>query len=108
MTEPLSPGFHALIVDLQNRLAKGESFDNPRLNEIAENAFGGTRAQGVYTCRDAYDAQETAVNKHLLEAHAAKLLAAPGEAFGVLSSLTDRLATQADRTVEQTEYQQFS
>jgi len=74
MTEPLSPGFHALIVDLQNRLAKGESFDNPRLNEIAENAFGGTRAQGVYTCRDAYDAQETAVNKHLLETHAAKLL----------------------------------
>ena len=108
MTEPLSPGFHALIVDLQNRLACGESLDNPKLNEIAEIAFGGTRAQGVYTCRDAYDAQETAVNKHLLEAHAAKLLAAPGEAFGVLSSLTDRLATQADRTVEQTEYQQFS
>jgi len=108
MTKELSTGFHALIVDLQNRLASGESLDNPKLNELAEIGFGGTRAEGVYTCRDAYDAQEAAVNKYLLEAQAIKLMADANEAFLVLTNLTDRLATQTDRTVEQTEYQQFS
>ena len=108
MTEQLSTGLHALIVDLKDRLANGESFDNPKLNELAEKAFGGTRAQGVYTCRDAYDAQEAAVNQYLLETHVATLLADSNTAFGLLTSLTDRLATQTDRTVEQTEFQQFS
>jgi len=47
-------------------------------------------------------------SKYLLEAQAIKLMADANEAFLVLTNLTDRLATQTDRTVEQTEYQQFS
>src|SRR6266849_3609960 len=105
--EPIQ-GIHELINEITKRLALGESFDNPKLSEIADQAFGGTRAQGAYTSRDAYDALETAVNKHLLETEARALMTMNAEAFATLSALTDRLATQTDRTLEQTEFQQFS
>jgi len=108
MSEELSIGMHTLVEELVKRLTSGESFDNPKLIQIADQAFGGTRAQGVYTPRDAYDALETAVNKYLLEAEAQALMSMNAEAFAILSALTDRLATQTDRTLEQTEFQQFS
>src|SRR5882724_8611755 len=101
-------GIHDLINEIAKRLACGESFDNPKLAQIADQAFGGTRAQGVYSSRDAYDALETAVNKYLLETESQVLLNMGAEAFAILSALTDRLATQTDRTLEQTEFQQFS
>ena len=47
--------------------ALGESFDNKRLRELSNQFLGGTRAQGVWTPRDAYDALETAVNKFVLD-----------------------------------------
>lgn len=53
----LVTGTHELIAELQERLRAGESFDNPKLTEIADKSFGGTRAQGKYTSRDAYDAR---------------------------------------------------
>jgi len=60
--------------------------------------------------RDAYDALEVAVNKHLLETNAAELMRAD---FGyvvssVLRPLMQRLPRQCDRTLEQAELQQFS
>ena len=51
--------------ELQERLGAGESFDNPKLTEIADRSFSETRAQGRYTSRNAYDALEVAVNKYL-------------------------------------------
>jgi predicted RNA methylase len=108
MSTELDTGMNNLVVELVRRLALGESFDNPKLTQIADQAFGGTRAQGVFTPRDAYDALETAVNKHLLETEAQALMSMNAEAFAILSALTDRLATQTDRTLEQTEFQQFS
>ena len=54
----LVTGTHELIEKLQERLIAGESFDNPKLTEIADQSFGGSRAQGRYTSRDAYDALE--------------------------------------------------
>jgi predicted RNA methylase len=101
-------GIHDLVSELTKRLTLGEFFDNPKLTQIADQAFGGTRAQGVFTPRDAYDALETAVNKHLLETEAQVLMSMNAEAFASLSALADRLATQTDRTLEQTEFQQFS
>jgi len=108
MTDPLIPGMHELIDDLVRRLHAGESFDNPKLAELAKESFRGTRARGTYTARDAYDAFEVAVNKFLLEGKARELIQGGREAFEHLRSLTDRLVTQADRTVEQVESQQFS
>ena len=107
MDEQSPKGMHELIEELQRRLFAGESFDNPKLTEIAEGAFGGTCAQGVYTSRDAYDALEAAVNKYLL-ATARALLEQGESAFTVLNDLTERLPTQTDRTLEQSEFQQFS
>src|SRR5215216_2114552 len=105
----LVTGTHELIETLQERLIAGESFDNPKLTEIADQSFGGSRAQGRYTSRDAYDALEIAVNKYL-DSQARELMQmAVGEALAsVLRPLTKRLPRQCDRTLEQTELQQFS
>jgi predicted RNA methylase len=107
MTEDFTRRMQALVHEIATRLACGESFDNPRLRELADIAFGGTVAQGAYTSRDAYDAQEAAVNTYLLET-GGPLLGKDTEAFSTLDQLTARLATQTDRTLEQTELQQFS
>lgn len=106
----LLAGTRELVSELQERLQAGESFDNRKLTEVADERFGGSRAQGCYTPRDAYDALEVAVNKHLLEANAAELMHADfGYVVGsVLRPLMPRLPRQCDRTLEQTELQQFS
>lgn len=87
MTEHIPSGMHELVEELTNRLSKGESFDNPKLIEIADRVFGGTCAQGIYTCRDAYDAMEVAVNKLLL-GKAQALLGQDANAFAELNDLT--------------------
>src|SRR5207302_4866762 len=70
----------------------------------------GTRAQGKYTPRDAYDAVEIAVNNYLFEKHARDLMQMNlSEALtSVLRPLMKRLPRQCDRTLEQSELQQFS
>jgi P-loop containing NTP hydrolase pore-1/C-terminal domain on Strawberry notch homologue len=105
----LVAGTHELIAELQERLSAGESFDNRKLTEIADKSFGGSRAQGRYTSRDAYDALEIAVNKYL-DSQARELMQIEvSEAIiSVLRPLIKRLPRQCDRTLEQTELQQFS
>ena len=99
-----------LVEELAERIEKGESFDNPKLTETADRVFGGTRAEGKYTARDAYDALEVAVNKYLIEKHARALMQinAGSALASVLRPLLKRLPRQSDRTLEQTELQQFS
>src|SRR6266436_1223527 len=69
----LLPGTENLIEEIQQRLLAGQSVNNRTLTEIADRAYGGSRARGVYTPRDAYDATETAVNK-LFETKASELM----------------------------------
>src|SRR5712692_4303183 len=109
-TNALVCGIHELIAELEERIEDGEPFDNPKLTKTADRLFGGTRAQGRYTSRDAYDALEIAVNNYLLEKHARELMQMDVcEALGsVLRPLLKRLPRQCDRTLEQTELQQFS
>src|SRR5437667_6875224 len=109
-TNALVCNIHELITELEERIEDGEPFDNPRLTRTAERVFGGSRAQGRYTPRDAYDAVEIAVNNYLLEKHAAQLMQMDvTEALAsVLRPLMHRLPRQTDRTLEQTELQQFS
>lgn len=106
----LIAGTGSLIVELIERLSAGESFDNPKLREVADRHFNGSRAKGTYTPRDAYDALEAAVNRMLLEGKARELMRMnPAEALtNHLRPLISQLATQTDRTAEQTELQQFS
>jgi hypothetical protein len=62
----------SVIEEIQQRLLAGQSINNRTLTEIADRVYGGSRARGTYTARDAYDATETAVNK-LLETKASEL-----------------------------------
>jgi len=109
-TNALVCNIHELITELEERIEDGEPFDNPKLTRTAERVFGGSRAQGKYTPRDAYDAVEIAVNNYLLEKHATELMQMDViEALAsVLRPLMQRLPRQTDRTLEQTELQQFS
>jgi predicted RNA methylase len=106
----LLPGTSTLVAELQQRLSAGECFDNPKLTEAATRNFGGNRAMGKYTPRDAYDALETAANKYLLESKAHELMQMDGkEAISFhLRLFIEQLPRQTDRTTEQIELQQFS
>jgi len=95
-TTELTRGTHELVIELQARLNAGESFDNRRLTEIADKRFGGTRGQGTYTSRDAYDALEVAVNKYLLETNARELM--QREFSDVLASVLRPLTQTATAT----------
>src|ERR1044072_6071901 len=109
-TNALGCSIHELVNELEERIKSGESSDNPTLTETADRIFGGTRAEGKYTARDAYDALEVAVNKYLLQKHARELMQmdACDALVSVLRPLLKRLPRQSDRTLEQTELQQFS
>ena len=109
-TNALYCSIHEWIVELEERIEDGESFDNPKLTRIAGQHFDGTRAEGRYTSRDAYDALEIAVNNYLLEQHARELMQMDvcDALASVLRPLLQRLPRQSDRTLEQTELQQFS
>ncbi len=109
-TNALVCNIHELIAELEERIEDGEPFDNPKLTRTAERIFGGSRAQGKYTPRDAYDAVEIAVNNYLLEKQAAELMQMDvTEALAsILRPLMQRLPRQTDRTLEQNELQQFS
>jgi len=73
-TNALVCNIHELITELEERIEDGEPFDNPKLTKTADRVFGGSRAQGRYTPRDAYDALEVATNKYL-KSRAAGLIA---------------------------------
>jgi predicted RNA methylase len=109
-TNALCCSIHELAAELEERIGNGEPFDNPKLTRTADRIFGGTRAQGKYAVRDAYDALEAAVNHYLLENHARELMQIDvcDALTSVLRPLLQRLPRQSDRTLEQTELQQFS
>ncbi len=101
--------------DLANTIAErlvkpGTEFNSSLLFELANKAFGGTQAEGVYTVKDAYDALELAVNKVLLE----KAKNYNGDAKTAVSAvkalqmMLDKLPTQTKRSEEQEIFQQFS
>src|SRR5947209_3893231 len=109
-TNALVCNIHELIAELEERIEDGEPFDNPKLTRTANCVFEGTRAQGKYTPREAYDAVEIAVNNYLLERHARELMQmdVSDALTSVLHPLMKRLPRQCDRTLEQSELQQFS
>jgi len=109
-TNALVCNIHELITELEERIEDGELSTIRKLTRTAERVFGGTRAQGRYTPRDAYDAVEIAVNNYLLEKHAAELMQidVPEALASVLRPLVQATTATNDRTLEQNELQQFS
>lgn len=77
---------------------------------LADEAFGGTQAEGAYNRKDAYDAMELAVNKYLLQ-HATEFngdAESAVEAVKYMESMLELLPTQNVRTQEMEDFQQFS
>jgi len=98
---------------VRDQIDDGERFDWRALFAKADEYFGGTQANGVYTPKDAYDAMELGINLYLLDAKQAYPLESDASrARRVIEKLdTDILnlvATQTKRTAEQDEFQQFS
>ncbi|MBI5683559.1 MAG: strawberry notch family protein [Verrucomicrobia bacterium] len=88
-------------------LQRGEKLDNAGLLKMAEQAFGGTRGQGTFTPRDAYDAMEAGLNRYIEQSGIVDF-SDPAGTLKRLLEVTDRLARQDDRTKGQVELQQFS
>lgn len=103
-------GLRAMMDAVYQRIESGEGIkSNPEFWQIADKAFGGTRASGAYTARDAYDAMEAGVN--LWIEHALLTPDALRRRFKPLQDLREllsKLPTQVDRDNTQVEFQQFS
>ncbi len=100
---------------VHDMLEKGRSFSWRDLFAIADTAYQGTQAEGVYTPKDAYDAMELGINKYILShpgrfpthrnidyTHAVKVL------NRIQEDILDKIPTQTKRTGEGVEFQQFS
>ena len=102
-------GTRGLAEAVRRTLNDGFSIgDNRAFNALAEEHFGGTRAEGRFTPRDAYDALEAGVNAYLMDNGERLLSQQPKETLNELRALLKRLPTQSDRTDEQVKFQQFS
>ena len=101
-----------LTVENINRT--GKALTSKELYALADEAFGGTQAEGAYNRKDAYDAMELAVNKFLLQQATKAHKTFNGNAISAVSTvefmqdMLDLLPTQNVRTQEMEDFQQFS
>lgn len=104
-------------INIKNLVSEsGKALTSKELYALADEAFGGTQAEGKYDRKDAYDAMELAVNKFLLNYAAIKTrfnnlngnATQAVSAVKRLEHLLELLPTQSVRTQEMEEFQQFS
>ena len=101
-------------INSENINRGGKALTSKELYALADEAFGGTQAEGAYNRKDAYDAMELAVNKFLLEEAARAHKTFNGTAKSAVSTvefmqdMLDLLPTQNVRTQEMEDFQQFS
>lgn len=94
------------------KIASGQSFTANWLFDVANNAYGGTMADGTYSVKDAYDGMELGINKYLMNADFVKegngSLEDALNTLSELQSIMRNIPTQTKRTEEMESYQQFS
>jgi 2'-5' RNA ligase len=102
-------GATSLADAVYQKLKAGESLGNvTAFNKLAEEHFGSSRVSGQWTPKDAFDAMEAGVNKHLLD-RGKDLMEMPAEkGLKELRELMPRITSQGTRTDEQIKNQQFS
>lgn len=95
---------------VKTNLENGKSFTSNDLFGNADDAFGGTQAQGAYTSKDAYDAMELGVNKYVEAQDISPAVSGDEASDSVLrlKEAIDLLPTQTKRTEETDQFQQFS
>ncbi|MFA5922422.1 MAG: strawberry notch family protein [Methylococcaceae bacterium] len=103
---------HILALRLSQKLNAEGEITTQFLTEAANQAFGGTQAQGTYSTKDAYDALEAAFNIHLLSTEDSGWTEQGAEWARTkaidLTSRIQKLPTQTKRDEEMDEFQQFS
>ena len=103
---------HVLALRLSQKLNAAGEITTQFLTEAANQAFGGTQAQGTYSTKDAYDALEAAFNIHLLSTEDSGWTEQGAEWARTkaieLTSRIRKLPTQTKRDEEMDEFQQFS
>lgn len=102
----------ALSDALLTKLKAGEAITREELQNLAADAYGGSRGSGNFDMKTAYDALELAVNRYLMAADFVKKgngnAANAGMTEKRMLGILDLLPTQNVRTEEQVQYQQFS
>jgi hypothetical protein len=98
----------ALAKWVVRQLESGKTWTNQELYDEANKHFGGTQAQGAYTPKDAYDAQEIGINTYVQQVRFYDDVATTQGAVVGLKKMGERVPTQTRRTGEQQEFQQFS
>ncbi len=98
-----------IVAWLREPAARAGKMSNRDLFDMADEAFGGTQAEGKYSPKDAYDAMELGVNLHIAsrpDLHNPHVTVAEDVKATAtnLGLLTMRLPTQAMRTEEQQEF----
>ena len=89
---------------------------NRNLLDVADEAFGGTKGEGKYSPKDAYDAMELGINMAIKVAGHRQLFNVASmrnsrqliSAFEALDRILQLIPTQTNRTDKQVEFQQFS
>lgn len=105
-----APDF-VLADKVQEKLQAVQAFDGKAFFTMADEAYGGTRAEGKYLSADAYDAMELGANLYLFEktdpttdfADQAK-----SDVAWIERSVSDLLPTETIRSEEKQRFQQFS
>ena len=113
-SEKLADSLLTGYINEENINRIGKALTSKELYALADEAFGGTQAEGAYNRKDAYDAMELAVNKFLLEYAKRAHKSFNGTAESAVSTvefmqdMLELLPTQNVRTQEMEDFQQFS
>lgn len=116
-TTKIEPSSDALLARrVADMLNSGETFDAKEFFTVADEAYGGTRAEGKYGPSDAYDALELGVNQHIYELPPEKYHPAnvddKEKAKSTLLALDNlvrsSIPSQTNRSGEKDAFQQFS
>jgi predicted RNA methylase len=102
-----------LLKSVVAHLESGRGLASQQFFAMADQAYGGTRAQGKYGASDAYDVLELAINQYIKD-HGEGL--APTQDYGAAvevakwldDELLAKIPTQTTRTGEKQRMQQFS
>jgi len=106
-TQTKQEQYRNLVAKVRAAILAGESFNNRKLQAMANEVFGGQRGEGKYELRDMYDAFEAGVSAAIEMSNIVDF-GNPIETLMALMELQSRLAVQSDRTMEQIDLQQFS
>lgn len=112
-TEPQVTPAQQIADWVKRQIADGKVFAAKDLFQQSAKAYGTVLAEGKYSVKDAYDAMELGINQYIAE-HPAQFnpqaddLSRAKQIAHKLQNIITKIATQAKRTAEMDEFQQFS